>query len=92
MLVSCDRADLRPTPNGVVIYDDTAVRLDAFPAPEVARSEVLEELYDTIVLNRPPLHDGAWGLATMEVCLAMLRSANEQREILLEHQVAVPAA
>jgi phthalate 4,5-cis-dihydrodiol dehydrogenase len=92
MLVSCDRADLRPTPNGVVIYDDTVVRLDAFPAPEVARSEVLEELYDTIVLNRPPLHDGAWGLATMEVCLAMLRSANEQQEILLEHQVAVPAA
>jgi phthalate 4,5-cis-dihydrodiol dehydrogenase len=73
-----------------VIYDDTAVHVDALPAPQVARSEVIEELYDTIVRNRPPLHDGAWGLATMEVCLAMLRSANEQREILLEHQVAVP--
>ena len=90
MVVSCDRADLRPTPKGVAIYDDAASRFEPLPPPDVPRSEVIAELYDTVVLNRPPLHDGAWGLATMEVCLAMLQSAREQREILLAHQVAVP--
>jgi phthalate 4,5-cis-dihydrodiol dehydrogenase len=89
IVASCDRADLRPTANGVMIYDDTAVGLEAVPIPEVARSEVIEELYDTVVRKRPPLHDGAWGLATMEVCLAMLQSAREQREIRLTHQVGV---
>ena len=37
----------------------------------------------------PPLHDGAWAMATLEVCLAILRSAREGREIALAHQVAV---
>jgi phthalate 4,5-cis-dihydrodiol dehydrogenase len=91
IVATCDRADLRPTPQGVVIYEDTAERLETLPVPKVPRSEVIAELYDAIVHRRPPLHDGAWGRATMEVCLAMLRSAREQREILLEHQVALPS-
>jgi len=39
--------------------------------------------------GKPPLHDGRWGKATVEVALAILRSAREGREIALEHQVAV---
>ena len=30
-------------------------------------------------------------MATLEVCLAMLQSAREQREIVLAHQVGVPS-
>jgi phthalate 4,5-cis-dihydrodiol dehydrogenase len=89
IVASCDRADLRPTPKGVMIYDDTAVRLETLPISEVARGEVVEELYDAVVCKQPPVHDGAWGLATMEVCLAMLQSAHEQREIRLAHQVGI---
>jgi phthalate 4,5-cis-dihydrodiol dehydrogenase len=37
--------------------------------------------------GKPPLHDGLWTTATMEVCLAILQSAREQREIVLQHQV-----
>ena len=37
----------------------------------------------------PPLHDGAWGKATMEVSMAVLQSARERREIVLQHQVPV---
>jgi len=36
----------------------------------------------------PPPHDGASALATVEICLAMLRSAREGRDVALEHQVA----
>jgi len=49
----------------------------------VQRAEVIDELYAAVVDGRPPLHDGPWAAATMEVCFAMLRSAREQREIEL---------
>jgi phthalate 4,5-cis-dihydrodiol dehydrogenase len=90
LLISCDRADLRPLPTGVMVYSDEAARLDALPPPAVPRSEVVDELYDAIALDRPPVHSGEWGLATLEVCLAMLTSAREGKEIMLEHQVGLP--
>jgi len=46
---------------------------------------------DAIVSGRKPTHDARWGKATLEVALAIQRSARERREITLEHQVAVPA-
>jgi phthalate 4,5-cis-dihydrodiol dehydrogenase len=90
VLVSCDRADLRLLPNGIAIYDDAESRLDAVAMPDVPRAEVIDELYDAVVLGRTPLHDGSWALATTEACLAILRSAREGKEIPLVHQVAAP--
>ena len=91
VLVSCERADLRPLPTGVMIYGDAEARLDALPRPRVPRAEVVDELYDAIVHGRAPLHDGKWAMATLEVCLAMVQSAREGRDITLAHQVAVPS-
>jgi phthalate 4,5-cis-dihydrodiol dehydrogenase len=34
-------------------------------------------------------HDGRWGEATLEVCLGILQSAAEKREVAMAHQVAV---
>ena len=41
------------------------------------------------MLGEPVYHDGRWGMATLEVVLAMLESSREQREIHLTHQVPV---
>ena len=90
IIVSCERADLRPLPNGVMIYDHEAQRLDPLPAPVVPRIEVIDELYDAIMLDRAPVHSGEWALATTEVCLAMLQSAQKRREVALQHQVGCP--
>ena len=90
VVASCDRADLRPTPAGVMIYGDAEMRFDALPKPEIPRAEVVDELYNAIVGGLPPLHDGPWAMATLEVCLAMLQSAREQRDVTLRHQVGVP--
>ncbi len=90
LLVSCERADLRALPNGVMIYQNGTARLDELPPPAVPRAEVIDELYGAVVQGRPPLHDGAWAMATLEVLLAMLRSAREGRDVALKHQVAVP--
>ncbi|HKT18775.1 MAG TPA: Gfo/Idh/MocA family oxidoreductase [Stellaceae bacterium] len=89
VVASCERADLRPTPKGVMIYDDEAARLEPVPPPAPARGAVLDELCDAIFAAREPVHGGAWGLATMEVCLAMLDSAREGREITLRHQTGI---
>ena len=35
----------------------------------------------------PLVHDAACGKATLDVCLAVLRSAVERREVFLAHQV-----
>lgn len=90
VIASCERADLRPLSDGVMIYGDESARLDPLPAPQVPRGEVIDELYAAIVQGKPPLHSGEWSLATMEVCLAMRESARTQQEIALSHQVGVP--
>lgn len=92
VLVSCERADLRPMPDGVIIYGEEERRFEAVPPPAVARAEVMDELAAAVLDGMPPLHSGEWGLATVEVCQAMLISAREGREVPLRHQAgAAPA-
>jgi phthalate 4,5-cis-dihydrodiol dehydrogenase len=83
VLVSCERGDIRPLPSGVIIYGDAERRREDLPPPRVPRSEVIDELHAAIVEGKSPRHGGESAMATLEVCLAMLRSAREQREIAL---------
>jgi phthalate 4,5-cis-dihydrodiol dehydrogenase len=89
IIVSCTGADLRPTADGVHVYADGTKRFEPLPPPAVPRPEVVDELYAAAVDGIAPLHSGAWSMATLEVCLAILQSAQEGREITLAHQVAV---
>lgn len=89
ILVSCDGADLRPTPSGVMIYADDRAWLDEVPAPAIPRVEVIDELYSAVVHGRSPIHDGEWAMATLEVCLAILESSRSEAEIALRYQVSV---
>jgi phthalate 4,5-cis-dihydrodiol dehydrogenase len=82
-VVSCEKADLRPLPTGVMIYADGERRLEPLPPPGIPRVEVIDELYAAVVEGRPPLHDGVWAMATLQVCLALLESARQGKEILL---------
>jgi len=86
IIVSCEHADLRPMPDGVMIYQNGEGKLDPLPVPSIPRAEVIDELYDAVVNDKAPLHDGEWAMATLEVCLAMLQSSREGREIALDHQ------
>ena len=90
IIASCDRADLRPLPNGVMIYDDARAWLDALPLSAVPRAEVIDELYDAVVHGQPAVHTGEWAMATLEVCLGILESARSGKELRLLHQVGVP--
>jgi phthalate 4,5-cis-dihydrodiol dehydrogenase len=88
-LVSCERADLRAIPSGVMIYQHGAARLESLAPPAVPRAEVIDELYRAVVHGKAPLHDGAWAMATLEIVLAILRSASEGRDVALTRQVGL---
>ena len=87
VVVSCERADLRPLPQGVMVYGDRTRHLDELPSPKIPRAEVVDELYAAAMLGTAPLHSGEWGLATLEICLAILESAKTGREVELTWQV-----
>ena len=87
-LVSCERGDIRQTPDGLFVYGETEKREISLPLGRRGREAEVEELYDGVVDNRRVFHDGRWGEATLEVCLAILESARERKEIFLSHQVA----
>ena len=89
LVISCERADLRPTPKGVWIYGDSERRFEPLPPPAIPRAEVIDELHAAMFGGRPPVHDGRSGLATLEVCLAMRESARTGQEITLSRQVAM---
>jgi len=88
LIVSCDRADLRPLPTGVEICGDRERSFVPLAAPQVPRGEVVDELVAAVRGGAAPLHDGASALSTVEICLAMLESAREGRDVALRHQVA----
>jgi phthalate 4,5-cis-dihydrodiol dehydrogenase len=49
----------------------------------VPRRQVIDECHEAVVAGRAPLHDGDWGAATMEVCIALQRSSRERCELTL---------
>jgi phthalate 4,5-cis-dihydrodiol dehydrogenase len=90
LVVSCEHGEMRQSPAGIYIYGDAGTTEVSLPETRGAYPPELDELYDALVYGKPVLHGGRWGLATLEVCLAIMQSATEHREILMQHQVAVP--
>jgi phthalate 4,5-cis-dihydrodiol dehydrogenase len=89
-VVSCEKGDIRQTPDGLKIYGESDQREILLPAASRGREAEAEELYDVVVMGRPIFHDGRWGAATLEVCLAILESAEQRKEIFLARQVPSP--
>jgi phthalate 4,5-cis-dihydrodiol dehydrogenase len=91
IVVSCERGDLRPTPEGVLVYGDDARRMIAMPHERNggSRAAVIDELYDAVIRKTPPIHDGRWAKATLEVCLAILESSRRGTDIRVFNQSRV---
>lgn len=87
LIVSCERADLRPTPSGIHIDSDEGYQFEPLPAPVVPRQEVLDEFLGAIAQERRPVHTGVWARATLAACLAVLESARQQVPVCPAYQV-----
>jgi phthalate 4,5-cis-dihydrodiol dehydrogenase len=70
-------------PDGTWVYGDREKAQRPLTAPPVPRFEVIDELFDAIVLGQAPLHDGAWARSTLAVCLALLASAGSDQDVEL---------
>lgn len=89
MIVTCPGGEMRPSAQGVQVYDADGVREVAAPQTDwrSGRGDVLEALRLAVRDGRAPRHDGAFGRATLETCLAILQSAAERREITFESEL-----
>lgn len=88
-VVSCEKGDIRQSPNGLYVYGEDKRYEIALPAAATGRDAVIAELYDAVYNDRPPVHDGRWAKANLEVCLAVLESSKQRKEIYLNYQTAV---
>jgi len=86
VLVSCERGDVRPVSDALWVYGNDRCERRVLQPPAVPRFEVIDELYAAVTFDEHPLHDGAWAKATLEICLALLESARDHRDIHLHHQ------
>lgn len=89
-LVTCERGDIRQSPDGLFVYGEEGRKEITLPRGKRGREAEVDELYQAVVNNKPVFHDGRWGEATLEVCLAILESAEKRREVFLSRQVASP--
>jgi phthalate 4,5-cis-dihydrodiol dehydrogenase len=90
-IATCERGELRASADGLILYDirgATTCEIDRGSGIP-GRREVLDDMRAALLDGIPPIHDGRWGKATLEVALAIQQSAREAREVDLKHQVAV---
>jgi phthalate 4,5-cis-dihydrodiol dehydrogenase len=89
-IVSCERGDIRQSPDGLFLYTDDGLEEIPLP-PHQDRLIELNEMQEALRTGRSAFPDGRWGMATLEVILAILQSSRERREVALAHQVGIPA-
>jgi phthalate 4,5-cis-dihydrodiol dehydrogenase len=90
MIVTCERGEMRASADGLFIYDKNGRREVALPKSTAmpGRSEVLDDMIAALRTGTPPLQNGRWGKANVEVTLAIQQSARERREVMIEHQAS----
>jgi phthalate 4,5-cis-dihydrodiol dehydrogenase len=86
---SCERDDLRLAKRNIDLWESGVSEVQC-PEWEGSLKVELEEFYAALLRERRVPHDGYWSKATLEVCLAILQSSKERREIVLSHQVTSP--
>ena len=83
VLASCDKADIELNAHGAILHGDTSCEELTAPTPEVRRMNVGDDFAACVLDAEAPIFDGAWGLQTLACCHAILRSSDEDREVML---------
>ncbi len=86
VIVSCERGDIRQSPEGVYVYSDQGVRELKLPKGSPWEAEQAE-LYNAVLHGRKPFHSGRSGVATLEVVLGIMESGRSHREVELTRQI-----
>jgi phthalate 4,5-cis-dihydrodiol dehydrogenase len=85
VVATCERGDLRLSPNGVLIHDMDSTH--EVPVPRgigrPGHGDALDALWAALRQGRRCLHDARWGRATVQILLAILQSSARGREVFL---------
>lgn len=84
VIASCDKADIELNSRGAILHSDASCEELTAPLPEVRRENVGDDFAAYVLDNEAPIFDGTWGLLTLACCQAILRSSDEDREVMLE--------
>ena len=90
VLVSCEFGELRQGPDGLYKYTDDGLTEIIVDSDPLHRDQELEELFNAVRLGKPVFHSGAWGMATLEVGLAITEYTKTGKDVELTHQVEMP--
>ena len=91
-LMNCDGGDLRPAPGGGVFLYDERGRHALIAEGREGTEVIVDELYHAVADEAPPLHDGSWGLACLELCVAIRASQASGAPVKLTRQSSVDPA
>ncbi|SDO06541.1 phthalate 4,5-cis-dihydrodiol dehydrogenase [Lutimaribacter pacificus] len=86
VIALCDRADLKLTPDGIEVFGDTERSFIEAPFGPAPRRTVIDALVGAVRNDEPPAQTGEWGLASLEVCHAILQSAASGQPVALQRQ------
>ena len=91
VIVSCEFGELRQGPDGLYKYTDDGLTELIVDSDPLHRDQELEELFNAVRLGRPVFHSGAWGMATLEVGLAITNYTKTGKDVELTHQIEMPS-
>ena len=86
-VVSCENATVRQSPAGLYVYGPDGRREVPLERAVGGRLAELAEMHRASDRTSNPEHDGAWGLATLEVCIGILESARTGEQVVMKRQV-----
>jgi phthalate 4,5-cis-dihydrodiol dehydrogenase len=92
LVVSFDHADVVFSPDGLDVYGDEKRWEVSLKGPNDGRDERINTYYDAIVNGTPLPADGRWGMATLEVLLAIEKSGTSRAEVQLSLQTPTVTA
>ena len=85
VVATCERGDLRLSPDGILVHGIHGTREVAVPRGpgRPGQGDAIDALWDAVREGRPCVHDARWGRTTVEVILAILQSSAIRREVVL---------
>jgi phthalate 4,5-cis-dihydrodiol dehydrogenase len=85
IVATCERGDMRLSPNGILIHATDGTREVAIPRGpgRPGQGDALDALWEALREGRRCVHDARWGRGTVEIILAILQSSKSHREVRL---------
>ena len=81
IVISCEKADLRPTAKGIHVYSDDGYEFIPLPLEGSPRAEVVAELYALVRHGMSPVHSARRGYVNVALCEGIYESFRSKQRV-----------